>query len=671
MKRTTLVLLLGSLLLAEPTGSNLSGLLDPGCKPCEDLFKHVNGKWIDANPIPGIQRRWGRFDALNEGNREKLQNLLTETMSRLSAGSLTKGSAEEKMAHLYASCMDTATVEKRGLSPIQGELDRIAKLADRKALASQLVRMYEIGVSAPITMAASPDLKNAQEMILGIANGGLSLPDRDFYFREGERAEGLRKAFLDHVAKMHLLLGENPEAVKASASVIFEFEKKLAAATMTNVQRRQPENRYHRMDLMQAKALAPSFDWDGLLAAGPLPKSTPMNVVEPKFFEALEKELTDAPLETWKTYLRWRLVNATANNLPERFDRQAFEFQKVLTGVTEQRPRWQRCVIAADQSMGDTLGEMFVAKYFPPAAKRRMDELVTNMKATLADELSKAEWLSAETRKQALNKLNKINPKIGYPAKWKDYATVRTSPDTLLENLRSAREYERARNLAKIGKPIDKSDWGMTPPTVNAYYSPLMNEIAFPAGILQPPFFDSTADDAINYGAIGAVIGHEIGHGFDDQGSKFDADGNLRNWWTEEDRKKFEDRAACIVDQFESFEVQPGAKHIGRLVTGEALGDLGGLTLAYKAYQRSLNGKKAPAIDGLTGDQRFFIAFARVWGAHSRPESERLQLQTDPHPVAKSRTNETLRNMPAFHEAFKCQRGDAMVRAAEKQCRLW
>ncbi len=366
------------------------------------------------------------------------------------------------------------------------------------------------------------------------------------------------------------------------------------------------------------------------------------------------------------------MLSNRANLLSKPFEDAEFEFsEKVLRGVKEPLPRWERCTEMADRSLGDALGQAFVQRFFPPTAKQRMDELVSNMRATLADELTNADWLSAETKKQALGKLEKIDPKIGYPTKWKDYSAIEMTPGHLVENVQAASLWRMKRQVDKLGKPVDRTEWGMTPPTVNAYYSPLMNEIVFPAGILQPPFFDATADDAVNYGAIAVVIGHEIGHGFDDQGAKFDAQGNLRNWWTDADNKEFGKRTACIVDQFNGFEVTPGQRHLGKLVTGEALGDLGGIALAYKAYHRSLKGAEPPVIGGLTGDQRFFIAFARVWATNARPEDDGLRLKTDPHPLPRYRVIETLKNVPEFAKAFNCKDGDPMVRPAAIRCKLW
>jgi len=478
--------------------------------------------------------------------------------------------------------------------------------------------------------------------------------------------------FQKYVATLFQLTGESEENATAAGKTILELETRLAEPMLTNVERRDPYKSYHKMDLAGVEKEAPGFDWGGLFDTMNIPRATPVNLSQPKYFATFTKELGDQPVETWKTYLKWRVLSARASLLSKPFEDAEFEFsEKVLRGVKEQLPRWERCTELADRSLGDALGQAFVRRFFPPAAKQRMDELVVNMRATLADELANADWLSPQTKQQALGKLDKINPKVGYPTKWKDYASIEMAPAHLVENVRAANIWRVNQQIAKLGKPVDRTEWGMTPPTVNAYYSPSMNEIVFPAGILQPPFFDATADDAVNYGAIAVVIGHEIGHGFDDQGAKFDAEGNLRNWWTEADNKEFEKRTACIVNQFNSFDALPGQRHLGKLVTGEALGDLGGIKLAYKAYHRSLKGAEGPVIDGLTADQRFFIAFARVWATNARPEDDSLRLKTDPHPLPRYRVIETLKNVPEFARAFNCKDGDPMVRPAAERCKLW
>ncbi|MBK7930379.1 MAG: M13 family metallopeptidase [Bryobacterales bacterium] len=469
------------------------------------------------------------------------------------------------------------------------------------------------------------------------------------------------------------LLGDDPASAETAAKSILAFETERAATRLTRVERRDPNKTYNRMDLASLEKLSPTFDWKSFLANHRVPAATTIIVSEPKAIEQFEQQLAKADLAQWKAWLRWNIVRNAATELSKPFFDEDFTFQQtVLNGVKEQRPRWQTCATATDNLLGDALGEVFVKKHFPPEAKRRMNELVENLRITLREELAKADWLEDSTKQNALKKLNAFYPKIGYPERFRDYAEVPISSNTYFQNVRAAAISERQYELAKIGKPLDRNDWGMTPPTVNAYYNPLQNEIAFPAGILQPPFFDLNADDAANYGAIGAVIGHEMGHGFDDQGSKYAADGSLTNWWTDADRKRFDTRAQCIIDEFNTLEVGGGLpNHNGKLVTGEALGDLGGVTLAFKAYQRSLNGKPAPVIDGFTGEQRFFLAFARIWARHFRPEAARLRIQTDPHPLDRFRAIGTLQNVPEFHKAFQCKLGDPMVRPPEKQCKLW
>ncbi len=662
-----LTLALALVVPAQKSGIDKADL-DPTCKPCQDFWRYANGGWIDKNPIPARFARWGTMAVVNEANRERMKVILENAaMSKAPASS-----PERKIGDFYAACMDTDSIDARGLQPIQHDLARVAGVQSVSSLASTLAAFQRTGAVGPFGFFAGQDLKNSKEMIGNISAGGLSLPDRDYYFKDDARSKQIRDEFVKHVEKMLTLAGDQPEAAKAAAATVMSFETALADSTMTNVQRRDPYARYHRMDLAGVSALAPNFDWKALVAQFDLPETTPLNVTEPEFLKKFNAQLTEVPLADWKTWLRWRVLTAAADHLAKPFADEDFHFGgTVLTGVKEQLPRWQQCANTIDRSMGEALGQLFVEKHFPPEAKRRMSELVENLRATLREELQNAGWLTAETRANAVAKLNAFTPKVGYPNRWRDYSAVRIDRRTYFEDVRAAGLNNRLYQIAKIGKPIDRNDWGMTPPTVNAYYSPVMNEIVFPAGILQPPMFDLSSDDAVNYGAIGAVIGHEMGHGFDDQGSKFDADGNLKNWWTADDRKKFEERSGCVIDQFNMLEVGDGLHHTGKLVVGEALGDLGGLKLAYRAYKRSLQGKAAPVIDGFTGEQRFFLSFARVWASQDRPESMRLRLNTDPHPLPKFRANGTLQNMPEFQQAFGCKQGDPMVRPVEKQCKLW
>jgi len=666
------LLLTAAAAVAQQAGPDLKSILDTTCKPCDDFNRYVNQKWIDANPIPGAYGRWGSFTKLAQDNRERMKTIVDEVVAKQQAGKLEQNSNDEKLALLYTSCMDTAAIEKQGYDPLKPELARIAAIDGRPALQAEMLRLAGKATTPGVFLTVYQDAKNASVYIAQLGPAGLSLPERDFYFRTDEKGKQIRVEFQKYVATLFQLTGESEENATAAGKTILELETRLAEPMLTNVERRDPYKSYHKMDLAGVEKEAPGFDWGGLFDTMNIPRATPVNLSQPKYFATFTKELGDQPVETWKTYLKWRVLSARASLLSKPFEDAEFEFsEKVLRGVKEQLPRWERCTELADRSLGDALGQAFVRRFFPPAAKQRMDELVVNMRATLADELANADWLSPQTKQQALGKLDKINPKVGYPTKWKDYASIEMAPAHLVENVRAAGIWRVNQQIAKLGKPVDRTEWGMTPPTVNAYYSPSMNEIVFPAGILQPPFFDATADDAVNYGAIAVVIGHEIGHGFDDQGAKFDAEGNLRNWWTEADNKEFEKRTACIVNQFNSFDALPGQRHLGKLVTGEALGDLGGIKLAYKAYHRSLKGAEGPVIDGLTADQRFFIAFARVWATNARPEDDSLRLKTDPHPLPRYRVIETLKNVPEFARAFNCKDGDPMVRPAAERCKLW
>jgi len=638
---------------------------DHTCKPCEDFWRYANGGWIDKNPVPARFSSWGSMSLIREANDERLKNLLEAARGSKAAA----GSNERKIGDLYGACMDTAAIDARGLKPVQPYLDRIAKVKDVKDLTALITAMQAETPVGPIGLFAGQDRKNSAETIANALVMATSLPDRDYYFDDKQKK--LRDEYVAHVAKMFTLVGDSSDKAQQQAQSVLALETKFAQTMLTRVEMRDPYATYHPMDLAALNQLTPGYNWTTLFKLLGVPETTRINVVRVESLKKFDELLTAQPLEDWKTWLRWRIVTSNAEYLPTALAAEDFRFSNtVLRGVKEQQPRWQVCAAHVDGHLGEALGQVFVEKHFPPAAKKRMNELVENLKVTLGEELAAAEWLSPETRTNAVKKLNAFVAKIGYPDKWRDYSAVKVDSKKFLESIVSANVADRRRNLAKIGKPLDKTEWGMTPPTVNAYYSSLRNEIAFPAGILQPPMFDMNAGDEINYGAIGAVIGHEMGHGFDDQGSKFDSEGNLKNWWTADDRKKFDERAACVIDQFETMDVGNNQHHTGKLVVGEALGDLGGLTLSYKAWKRSLRGKPEPAaVDGFTADQRFFLSFARVWSVHYTPERVQLMLKTDPHPLGKFRANGTLMNMPEFHRAFQCQRGDKMVR--EKLCKLW
>lgn len=643
--------------------------MDKSCPPCQDFHRYANGRFLDANPVPPQYSTWGRIEAMAQSNREKLRVILEQAAANRSA---PKGSPEERIGAFYAACMDTARQDALGLQPLAPEIKRIAAVRDRAGLSAAILRLSQLGVSAPILMAARQDRKNPAEVIADFDGLGLSLSDRDDYFRKDERSASVRAALVDYIVRAFRLMGIDAATSEARARAVFHLETAFAGAMLTRVQLRDPYARYHRMELRALEQIAPGFDWGRFGRAARLKPGSAVNVAQPEFFKAFDRELRNTPLDVWKAYLTWRLVDSFASSLGKAFAAEHFRFRDgVLRGTREMPPQWQRCVVQTDQVLGEALGQVYVARHFPPEGKRKVLELVENLRAALDEELASSKWLSETTRAAARAKLKAFTPKIGYPERWRDYSRVKVDRRSLVRSLISAAEAEWARTTAKIGRPVDRLEWRMSPPTVNAYYSPLGNEIVFPAGILQPPMFSLDAGDAQNYGAIGSVIGHEMVHGFDDEGSKFSASGALENWWTAGDRRKFEERAACVAGQFDSFDVD-GLRHNGKLVTGEAMGDLGGLTIAYRAYRRSLRGKpEPPVVDGLTGDQRFFLAFAQLWGRNHRPEALRLRLLTDPHPIAKYRANGTLQNMPEFHRAFGCKRGDPMVRPPEQTCRLW
>ncbi|HEU0122072.1 MAG TPA: M13 family metallopeptidase [Bryobacteraceae bacterium] len=653
---------------AEPLKSGIdTAAIDTTCKPCDDFWRYANGAWLDKNPIPAARSSWGTLSILTEANRERLRVILEGA----AAAKAAPGTNERKLGDLYGACMDVPRRDAQGVKPVAGALEAIGKVKNRQELAALLLDFLKKDESVPFGLRGAPDLKDTARVVAYFGIGGTSLPEREFYFRDDERSKKIREEFVAHVNRMLALGGV--KAGDDAGQLILTFETENARVMKTIVERRDPYARYNKMTLAELNALSPSFSWTPVLRILNVAADTPIIVGEPATVKQFEKQLQEAPISTWKIWMQWQVLKESSGLLSAAVEKEAFRFDdQVLNGIQEQLPQWQRCANLADRTLGDALGEVFVKKHFPPAAKKRMDELVENVRATLREELENASWMDAETRKNAVAKLNSFRSKIGYPEKWRDYSRVTVQRNDLFESVRSAGLAARAYQLGKIGKPVDNNDWSMTPPTVNAYYSPPKNEIAFPAGILQQPLFDMDADDAANYGAIGSVIGHEMGHGFDDQGSKFDFSGNLKNWWTPEDRKKFEGRAQCVIDQFNTMDVGDKLRHNGKLVVGEALGDLGGVTIALKAYRRSLRGKpEAGTIDGFTPEQRFFLAFARLWGTDYRPANLRMRLQTDPHPLARFRANGTLMNIPEFQQAFQCKLGDPMVRPENERCKLW
>jgi putative endopeptidase len=645
--------------------------MDKSVSACENFYQFANGGWNSRNPIPAAYPSWGRFNELAERNRDQLHQILEDASHNKKA---RKGSNEQKIGDYYASCMDEERIEAAGTKPIQAELNRISKIKDLKDLRETVAHFQSIGVPVLFRFGSGQDFKQSTQVIGQLNQGGLILPDRDYYTNTDDKSKDIRDKYVAHITRMFQLLGDDAATSAAEARTVMSIETKLAEASATRVQRRNPEANYHKMKQEELKSLTTNFSWDDYFKSIGLRSSGfDVNVGQPDFFKALDQQLTAASIADWKTYLRWHLLDAKAPSLPKKFVQEDFDFsQGVLTGTKEMLPRWKRCVRATDAALGEAVGQVYVQKTFPPEAKARAVTMVQNLIAALRDDLGTLNWMSPTTRQRATAKLEAFTRKIGYPDQWRDYTALKVDRKSYLEDNNRAVNFEFNRQLAKIGKPVNRTEWGMTPPTVNAYYSPTMNEIVFPAGILQWPFYDPTADDALNYGGIGAVIGHEMTHGFDDSGAKFDPQGNLQNWWTEADLKNFQGRAQCVIDQFSSFQVQPGLNHNGKLVVGESIADLGGLTVAFAAFQKSMEGKPRPApIDGFTPEQRFFLGYAQIWAQNVRPEYERQLVLTDPHPLGRFRVNGPLSNMPAFAQAFQCKTGDAMVRPDKERCQIW
>jgi predicted metalloendopeptidase len=644
-------------------------ILDKTCKPCEDFYHYASGEWLAKNPLPAAYPSWGRFNELAERNRELLHQILEGAAANTKA---TPGSNEQKIGDFYASCMDEKQINAEGAKPLDAEFARIGAIQSAAELETEIARLQDMGVRALFNFGSTQDEKNSSQVIGSADQGGLGLPDRDYYTKTDDRSKQIRRQYEEHVAKMLALVGDDAAKAATDAKAIVELETRLADASLTRVERRDPEKTYHKMSRSDLRTLTPNWSWENYFQEIGYTNIESVDVSAPKFFETMSKALQETPLETWKTYLRWHLVNSTAPYLSDPFVDEDFNFKgRVLQGTQELLPRWKRCVSATDRQLGEALGQIYTQKYFPPEAKTRALEMVNHLIDALHDDLKTLPWMSPLTRKQALAKLGTFARKIGYPDKWRDYSAYAVDRGPYAVNQMRGAQFEFKRDLNKIGKPVDRTEWGMTPPTVNAYYSPEMNEIVFPAGILQPPFFDMNADDASNYGAMGAVIGHEMTHGFDDEGRKFDAQGNLRDWWTPEDAKNFNERAACVEKQFDSYLVQDDIHENGKLVLGESIADLGGLNLAYRALQKAERGKKPALIGGLTADQRFFLSFAQIWASNDRPEFERLMVNTNPHPLARFRAIAAPSNMPEFARAFDCKEGDAMARPSAIRCQIW
>jgi len=653
----------------EPGHGIQPGHLDTSIKPSDDFFRFANGGWLKVNPIPADQTTWGAFNELAEANRTTLREIMDSAV----AAKAPKGSGLQKVGDFYAAGMDLAAIEKTGIRPLSPMLARIEAIQNAKGLATEIGYLHT-GIARPaFGFFVGQDDMESTSYIAQFAQGGLGLPDRDYYTLEDAKSQDIRAKYLDHLAKMFELLGESKLLAKAHAGVVMGIETRLAKASMTQVEQRDPRAIYHKMSPAELMKLSPDFPWASYFKAIGLPEQKTILVRQPKFFEELGRMAKDLSLPQWKTYLRWNLVRSASNNLPEAFGNESFAFYgKVLSGAKERQARWKRVQAATDGALGEIVGQLYVEKAFSPAAKAKMLELVSNLRVALKDRIEKLPWMSEATKQKAQQKLAAFKVKIGYPDAWRDYSQLQVVKGAFLTNVNTAARFEFSRGLAKLGKPIDRNEWGMTPQTVNAYYNPSMNEIVFPAGILQPPFFDLKADDAVNYGGIGMVIGHEMTHGFDDQGRQYDAQGNLKDWWTAEDAKAYASRTDLVVKQANSFEVLPGLNLNGELTLGENIADLGGLKVAFEALKMQWAKTGKPGlVDGFTPEQRFFLGYAQSWRFHARPETARMLVMGDPHSAAHFRVNGPLANMPEFIEAFGVAEGKPMARPTDQRPTIW
>jgi putative endopeptidase len=641
--------------------------LDKTADPCVDFYQYSCGGWMKSNPIPPDQASWGRFNELAERNRTMLRDILEQ------AAKATKRDAnEQKIGDYYSSCMDEAAIDRKGIAVLKPEFDRIDAVKDKSEIPALLAHLHRQGINVLFGFGSGPDFKNAKEVIAQADQAGLSLPDRDYYLKTDPKSEELRKQYVEHVTNMFKLLGDAPDKAAAEATVVMNIETALAKGSMDRTERRDPEKVYHKISEQEWQALTPSLSWKRYITDLGAPNFTTINVAVPDFFKALDAELKSVSLDDLKTYMRWHLVHSQAEYLPSALDKENFNFfGRTLTGAKEQRPRWKRCTAAVDSDLGEVLGKVFVEKHFPPQAKARTLAMVKEVEDALRKDILGLDWMTETTKKQALIKLEAIQNKIGYPNKWRDYSTLKIVPGDALGNSLRSNEFEVNRELQKIGKPLDKQEWQMTPPTVNAYYDPSENDINFPAGILQPPFYDFKADDAVNFGGIGAVIGHELTHGFDDQGRLFDAEGNLHDWWTPADAKAFDQRAQCIVDEYNGFVAVDDVHLNGKLTLGENTADNGGLRIALMALLAGMShDAQVPAkLDGYTPEQRLFLGWGQVWCQNQTPQIARLLALTNEHSPGKYRANGVVSNMPEFQKAWGCKAGQPMVR--QNACRVW
>lgn len=665
-----LVLFQGSIDAREPRSGIYTENFDRNIRPQDNLFNHVNGRWLLRTDIPSDKSNYGSFTRLSDEAIENIHSIMKEAVEvRGATGNV------QRIGDFYRSFMDTARIEEKGISPLKSELAAIDALQSTTDVIRHFGYLQKIGVSGPIAFYVGADAKNSKAHLAAVFQSGTSLPDRDYYFVDNDRYTAARAALRTYIAGLFELAGL--EGGTSAAASIVELETKLALFQWPRIKLRNANLRYNKFTVSDLPELTGTLPWNVFFTAVGAGDLQELNVATPSFFEALDAILRTTELETWKQYMRFRLIDSFASVLPEPFVEASFTlYQKELAGVPEQKPRWKRAVQTASGGrgfgvLGDAIGEIYVQKHFGVEAKQRMDELVGNLLKTYETSIQNLTWMTDETKRQALDKLHKIKPKIGYTEKWRSYSGLKIDPADLLGNMKRSQLHEHQRMLDKLGKPVDETEWGMTPQTVNAYYNPSKNEIVFPAAILQPPFFDPGVEDAVNYGGIGAVIGHEISHGFDDQGSKYDGDGNLKNWWTDSDRAAFEELADALVNQYDSYEALPGRNVQGRLTLGENIADLSGLAIAYKAYRMSLGGKPGAVLDGYTADQRFFIGWAQIWARKYRDSELVRRLVTDPHSPSLFRANGPVSNFGPFYEAFGVKAGDQLFKPKERRIQIW
>lgn len=656
---------LWSVTLAQSSGFDTSHM-DRTADACDNFFQYANGTWVKNTQIPPSQSRWGSFGILQESNRDVLHDILENAVKNPAK----EGTTLRMLGDYYASCMDEAAIEKAGLDPLKSILKGIDKIKTSDDVKREIAVLHSEGYPALFRLGAGADAKDSNSVIVNTGQAGLTLPNRDYYTKEDPKSVEIRAKFVEYMTNMFKLTGEKPEVAAAHAQTVMDMQTRLAKASKAPADLRDPDKNYNKIPVADAQAIFTNFPLTDYMRARSIPTVTQINFSQPDFFREANVMIAEVPVDSWKTYMRWMVLNSSAGFLPKAFRDESFNFNgRYLSGQKEQQERWKQCVQATDRDLGEALGEEYRKVKFTPEAEKRMDELISNLFVAMKERIQNLEWMSPETKEKAIAKLASYKRKIGYNKKLRGYDGLVIDRSFAGNNIR-VNEFQVKRNIADIGKPTDKTRWGMNPPLVNASYNPIANDITFPAGILQPPFFNFQADDAINYGGIGGVIGHEISHGFDDSGSKYGPDGNLKSWWTDEDRRKFDERANCVVEQFNGYEVLPGLNLNGKLTLGENIGDLGGLNISYTAFMNSLKGKERPAnIDGFTPEQRFFLGWAQVWADKSTPESARQRVLGDSHSAAMWRVNGPLSNMPEFAQAFGCKQGQKMVR--EKFCQIW